>query len=163
MTSCTVSGDGSGDSLALAKATGEKVYLTLSDLAESSGAFAPNSTTLSLIQYVGNWNGGFFTYGSNELTDGEQFTDTYSNHWTISYAPTPAAELCERDSGQPFHHAEQPHGHPRTRQLAGAGLPGGLRHVAALPPPPLTSRPLPFAWQGRGAANSASPLPMVSQ
>ena len=82
----TVSGDGIGDSLALAKQAGEKVYLTLSDLAASSGTFAPNTTTLSLIQYVGNWNGGFFTYGSNELTDGEQFTDAYSNHWTIRYA-----------------------------------------------------------------------------
>ena len=76
----------SGNSLSLAKATGEKVYLTLSDLAASSGAFAPNSTTLSLIQYAGNWNGGFFTYGTNELSDGEQFTDAYSNHWTIRYA-----------------------------------------------------------------------------
>ena len=40
---------------------------------------------MSLIQYAGTWNGGFFTYGSNELTNHESFTDTYGNYWKITY------------------------------------------------------------------------------
>ena len=47
-------------------------------------AFAPN-TTLALINYNGAWNGGFFTYAGNPLSDNEQFT-AGSNTWTIHYA-----------------------------------------------------------------------------
>jgi autotransporter-associated beta strand protein len=65
-------------------AIGTNVELTLTDLAPGTGTFASN-TTLSLIQYEGDWDGGFFTYGTNELIDGETFTDTYGNQWTIHY------------------------------------------------------------------------------
>jgi len=64
---------------------GGTVKLTLTDLADLAGAFAPN-TTLSLIQYVGNWNGGIFTYGDSTLLENNGvFADTYNNHWRISY------------------------------------------------------------------------------
>jgi hypothetical protein len=39
---------------------------------------------VSLIQYAGSWNGGFFTYGTNELADGETFTAGL-NTWQIHY------------------------------------------------------------------------------
>jgi autotransporter-associated beta strand protein len=64
------------------------VNLTLEDLASTPGAFAPNSTTLSLIQYAGAWNGGFFTYDSNVLANNASFTDTYGNAWKITYNAT---------------------------------------------------------------------------
>jgi autotransporter-associated beta strand protein len=63
-------------------AIGTNVALTLTDLA--GGVFAAD-TTLSLLQYAGQWNGGFFTYGTNELANGEAFADTYGNQWTIVY------------------------------------------------------------------------------
>ncbi len=62
------------------------VNLTLTDLAVSPIAFAPN-TTLSLINYAGEWNHGYFTYGMNQLTDGEVFTAGL-NTWQISYGAT---------------------------------------------------------------------------
>ena len=62
------------------------VNLTLADLAVSPIAFAPN-TTLSLINYAGEWNHGYFTYGMNQLTDGEVFTAGL-NTWQISYGAT---------------------------------------------------------------------------
>ena len=62
------------------------VNLTLADLAGLTGAFDPNTTKLSLIQYAGTWNGGFFTYGdSNVLENNEVFTDAYNNQWKITY------------------------------------------------------------------------------
>jgi len=61
---------------------GTNAALTLTDLA--GGMFAAN-TTLSLIQYMGPWNGGTFSYGANVLTNGEAFSDTYGNQWTIRY------------------------------------------------------------------------------
>jgi autotransporter-associated beta strand protein len=64
------------------------VNLTLTDLALPTGAFTPNSTTLTLIQYAGTWNGGFFTYNTNELTNNESFEDTYGNNWKITYNAT---------------------------------------------------------------------------
>ena len=57
------------------------VNLILSDL--SPAAFAPN-TTLALISYNGNWNGGFFTCAGNELGDDEVFT-AGANTWQIHY------------------------------------------------------------------------------
>ena len=81
MNSTTTSGDllvveGTGT-----LAIGSDVNLTLTNL--GIGSFA--ATTLSLVQYEGVWNGGFFIYGTNELTNGETFTDTYGNQWTIRY------------------------------------------------------------------------------
>ena len=71
--------------LSLARQSGQVVHLLLTDLAGTPAAFAANSTTLSLIQYAGTWNGGFFTYGMNELENGETFEDDYHNTWTIQY------------------------------------------------------------------------------
>jgi hypothetical protein len=51
------------------------------------GTFASN-TTLSLIEYLDEWDGGTFIYGTNELFNGEAFSDTYGNHWTIRYDAT---------------------------------------------------------------------------
>ena len=62
------------------------VNLTLADLALSPVAFAAN-TTFSLINYVGAWNGGFFTYAGNELSDNEVFT-AGPNTWKITYGAT---------------------------------------------------------------------------
>jgi autotransporter-associated beta strand protein len=59
------------------------VNLTLTDLAVSPTAFAAN-TTLSLINYAGEWNHGYFTYGTNQLTDGEVFTAGLTT-WQIRY------------------------------------------------------------------------------
>ena len=64
---------------------GGTVNLTLTDLGSLTGTFAPN-TTLSLIQYAGTWNGGFFTYGgTNVLENNEVFTDISNKHWKITY------------------------------------------------------------------------------
>jgi autotransporter-associated beta strand protein len=78
-------GGGGTNSLAI----GTHVALTLTDLA--AGKFAAN-TTLSLIQYAGQWNSGFFTYGANELTNGEAFADSYGNKWTIRYDASGAGD-----------------------------------------------------------------------
>jgi len=81
-----VNGGGLGtDPLAI----GAHVALTLTDLA--GGKFAAN-TTLSLIQYAGQWNSGIFTYGANELTNGEAFADSYGNKWTIRYDASGAGD-----------------------------------------------------------------------
>jgi len=76
-----VKGGGSGlNSLSI----GTNVELTLQKSELGTGTFA-SDTTLSLVQYEGKWNGGFFTYGTNKLSNGETFTDTYGNQWTIRY------------------------------------------------------------------------------
>jgi len=62
------------------------VNLTLADLAGSPVAFAP-ATTLSLINYTGTWNGGFFTYDGNVLSDNGVFTAGL-NTWQIHYGAT---------------------------------------------------------------------------
>ena len=59
------------------------VNLTLTDLASSPAAFSRN-TTLSLINYAGTWNAGFFTYAGNELDNHEVFTAGH-NTWQINY------------------------------------------------------------------------------
>jgi len=38
----------------------------------------------ALINYTDTWNGGLFTYGTNELADGERFT-VGSQVWEIDY------------------------------------------------------------------------------
>ena len=53
--------------------------LTLTDL----GSGAVLDTTLTIINY-GFWNGGFFTYNGNELTNGETFSYGVNNY-TINY------------------------------------------------------------------------------
>ena len=62
------------------------VNLGLTDIAGTPGAFAAG-TTLSLINYAGTWNGGFFTYETNELTNGEVFS-AGPNQWRINYDAT---------------------------------------------------------------------------
>jgi autotransporter-associated beta strand protein len=62
------------------------VGLTLTDEAGTPTAFAQN-TVLSLINYSGAWNGGYFTYGANQLTDGEVFISGL-NTWQIRYGAT---------------------------------------------------------------------------
>jgi autotransporter-associated beta strand protein len=57
--------------------------LTLNDLAAVDTAFA-GGTIFSLINYTGSWNGGFFTYGGNELINNEQFSDGLTT-WEIVY------------------------------------------------------------------------------
>ena len=49
-------------------------------------AFAPN-TTLALISYNGEWNGGFFSRDSTVLTEGAQFS-VGANTWQIHYEDT---------------------------------------------------------------------------
>ena len=62
------------------------VNLALADLAGSPVAFAP-ATTLSLINYAGAWNGGFFTCDSLSLANGATFTAGL-NTWRINYDAT---------------------------------------------------------------------------
>ena len=59
------------------------VSLGLTDLAVTPVAFAAG-TKLSLINYAGGWNGGFFTYGGTTLPNGGVFTAGL-NTWRINY------------------------------------------------------------------------------
>lgn len=59
------------------------VNLTLTDLASLAAAFAPD-TTFSLINYSGTWNGGLFTFGGDEIGNGESFTAGL-NTWRLDY------------------------------------------------------------------------------
>jgi autotransporter-associated beta strand protein len=59
------------------------VNLTLTDLASLATAFAPD-TTFSLINYSGTWNGGLFTFGGDEIGNGESFTAGL-NIWRLDY------------------------------------------------------------------------------
>ena len=55
------------------------------NLALSASLFAPNTTTLSLIQYTGSLlGGGGFFFGETALTEGTVFDDGHNN-WKISY------------------------------------------------------------------------------
>lgn len=69
--------------LNLAQDPGDKVYLTLDN--PGHAAFG-QGTTLSLIQYTGPWNGGFFTSSvtGELLGNGASVSDGYNN-WTIRY------------------------------------------------------------------------------
>jgi len=59
------------------------VGLVLDDLAASAGTFA-EGTILSLINYSGSWNGGFFHSGGAALTDGSLFS-VGDHQWRIDY------------------------------------------------------------------------------
>ena len=64
------------------------VNLTLTDLATlaPSAPFA-DGTVFAIVNYTGTWNGGYFTYAGNELTEGEQF-NAMNNSWVINYQNT---------------------------------------------------------------------------
>ena len=62
---------------------GNGTVLTVTDLAGSPGAFAPN-TSFALVNYSGAWNGGLFTYAGNVLADGSRFT-VGTQEWQIDY------------------------------------------------------------------------------
>ncbi len=61
------------------------VTLTMAQLAGS--AFAQNTTTFTLINYTGLWNGGFFTFNGNAIADGGIFTAGL-NTWQLDYDAT---------------------------------------------------------------------------
>lgn len=72
----------------LQKVTGDlilsgTVALTLGDIDITPSVFAEN-TVFSLINYTGDWNGGFFTYGGNTITNGGIFTAGL-NTWQLNY------------------------------------------------------------------------------
>jgi autotransporter-associated beta strand protein len=60
------------------------VTLNLTDLDTVSPTMFAPGTTFSLIKYAGAWNGGFFTYAGNELSNNEVFTAGL-NTWKIIY------------------------------------------------------------------------------
>ncbi|MFD0895237.1 autotransporter-associated beta strand repeat-containing protein [Luteolibacter ambystomatis] len=61
------------------------VTLTLTDLATLAPA-APfaDGTVFSIVNYTGTWNGGYFTFSGDTLTEGEQF-QALNNNWVINY------------------------------------------------------------------------------
>jgi len=59
------------------------VTLTLTNLALAPASFA-TGTTLSLVNYTGSWNGGYFTYAGSLLEDGDQFSFN-GQLWEIDY------------------------------------------------------------------------------
>lgn len=61
----------------------DRVGLVLDDLAAGAGTFA-EGTILSLINYSGSWNGGFFHSGGAVLTDGSVFS-VGAQQWRIDY------------------------------------------------------------------------------
>jgi len=63
------------------------VYLTLTDLAGESAVPFANGTTLTLINYAGMWNNGFFTHGDTQLENHAVFTAGF-NTWQITYDAT---------------------------------------------------------------------------
>jgi hypothetical protein len=69
----------------LENSNGDKVYLTLDDLAATDVAFA-TGTKFSLMNYSSTLNGNFF-YGASTtpLAEGGTF-DTALNRWTINYS-----------------------------------------------------------------------------
>ena len=60
--------------------------VAFSDLAQSPAAFAPG-TILSLVNYGGDWNGGFFSLNGTSLAQGSQFI-TGGTVWSIDYTAT---------------------------------------------------------------------------
>ena len=60
--------------------------IVFSDLAQSPAAFAPGAI-LSLVNYGGDWNGGFFSLNGTSLAQGSQFT-TGGTVWSIDYTAT---------------------------------------------------------------------------
>jgi fibronectin-binding autotransporter adhesin len=64
------------------------VNLVLSDLGSSTFT---EGTTLSLVNYTGAWNSGLFSFGGEQLINGEQFTWNDTD-WRIDYAATTGGE-----------------------------------------------------------------------
>jgi hypothetical protein len=60
--------------------------IAFSDLSQTPAAFAPG-TILSLVNYGGDWNGGFFSLNGTSLAQGSQFT-TGGTVWSIDYTAT---------------------------------------------------------------------------
>ena len=60
--------------------------IAFSDLSQTPSAFAPG-TILTLINYGGNWNGGFFSFNGTSLAQGNQFT-AVETVWSINYTAT---------------------------------------------------------------------------
>ena len=60
--------------------------IAFSDLSQAPAAFAPG-TILSLVNYGGDWNGGFFSLNGTSLGQGSQFT-TGGTVWSIDYTAT---------------------------------------------------------------------------
>jgi hypothetical protein len=59
--------------------------LEFSDLAAQAQAFVEDTTVFAMINYTGAWDGGFFTYNSQTLTNGSRFM-VGSQLWEIDYA-----------------------------------------------------------------------------
>ena len=58
--------------------------LTFADVNNTPQPFVQDTTIFALINYTGTWNNGLFTYGTNELADGERFA-VGSQIWEIDY------------------------------------------------------------------------------
>ena len=71
---------------------GNGTLLTFLDLNGSPNPFVEDTTIFALINYSGSWNGGLFTYGTNELSDGERFS-VGSQLWEIDYNRTSSTGL----------------------------------------------------------------------
>ena len=63
--------------------------LTFADVNNTPQPFVQDTTIFALINYTGTWNNGLFTYGTNELADGERFA-VGSQIWEIDYNSTTA-------------------------------------------------------------------------
>lgn len=67
--------------------------VTFADLAGlAAQPFVEDTTIFALINYSGSWNGGLFTYGSTELTDGSRFL-VGAQEWEIDYNRTSSAGI----------------------------------------------------------------------
>ena len=64
--------------------TGNGAQLTLTDLNGTPTEFVEDTTVFAMINYTGAWNGGLFTYGTEVLSDGEQFS-VGNQEWRIDY------------------------------------------------------------------------------
>jgi autotransporter-associated beta strand protein len=60
--------------------------IAFSDLSQTPAAFVPG-TILTLVNYGGDWNGGFFSLNGTTLAQGSQFT-TGGTVWAIDYSAT---------------------------------------------------------------------------
>ena len=58
--------------------------LTLADLNATPNEFIEDTTVFAMINYTGTWNGGLFTYATEVLSDGEQFS-VGDQQWRIDY------------------------------------------------------------------------------
>lgn len=71
--------------------------LSFLDLNSSPNPFQDATTVFAMINYTGQWNGGLFTYGTNVLIDGEEFS-VGGQEWKIDYdyAYNPASPTTTR-------------------------------------------------------------------